>query len=400
MTSEQAASEHQRPGPLAGLRVIDLTHMLAGPYCTWLLGSLGADITKVEQPGHGDFTRGIAPFADDQSIYFMSVNRNKRSITLNLKHPSGRDVLLRMVRHADVFVENNRPGAMARLGLSYEELADINPRLIYASVSGFGQTGPYCRRPAFDAVVQAMSGMMSITGEENGPPARVGASIGDIGASLFSTIGILSALTDRNITGSGAHVDVAMFDAQLALLENAIARYLNAGIRPGRLGSRHPLIAPFQAFPTRDEPIVICLDTEAQWKRFCDVIGRSDLAANPLFADGSSRAHHHAKLEPELISVLSRKTRAEWFAAFDAAEIPAGPINDIPAVVKDPQVAARQMIRKSGNCQFVNQPIHFSSYTELPNKPAPKFGHDTHRVLVEFGYSPEEIAAMKAQGAI
>jgi CoA:oxalate CoA-transferase len=400
MTSEQVASEHQRPGPLAGLRVIDLTHMLAGPYCTWLLGSLGAEITKVEQPGHGDFTRGIAPFADDQSIYFMSVNRNKRSVTLNLKHPSGRDVLLRMVRHADVFVENNRPGAMARLGLSYAELANINPRLIYASVSGFGQTGPYCRRPAFDAVVQAMSGMMSITGEENGPPARVGASIGDIGASLFSTIGILSALTDRNITGSGAHVDVAMFDAQLALLENAIARYLNAGIRPGRLGSRHPLIAPFQAFPTRDEPIVICLDTEAQWKRFCDVIGRSDLAANPLFADGSSRAHHHAKLEPELICVLSRKTRAEWFAAFDAAEIPAGPINDIPAVVKDPQVAARQMIRKSGNCQFVDQPIHFSSYTELPNEPAPKFGQDTHQVLVQFGYSPEEIAAMKAQGAI
>src|SRR5580704_10995827 len=210
MTSEQVASEHQRPGPLAGLRVIDLTHMLAGPYCTWLLGSLGAEITKVEQPGHGDFTRGIAPFADDQSIYFMSVNRNKRSVTLNLKHPSGRDVLLRMVRHADVFVENNRPGAMARLGLSYAELANINPRLIYASVSGFGQTGPYCRRPAFDTVVQAMSGMVSITGEENGPPARVGASIGDIGASLFSTIGILSALTDRNITGSGTHVDVAM----------------------------------------------------------------------------------------------------------------------------------------------------------------------------------------------
>jgi len=400
MANEQATTEHQRSGPLAGLRVLDLTHMLAGPYCTWLLGSLGADITKVEQPGHGDFTRSVAPFADEQSIYFMSVNRNKRSVTLNLKHPLGRDVLLRMVRRADIFVENNRPGVMARLGLDYEELANINPRLIYASVSGFGQTGPYCRRPAFDAVVQAMSGMMSITGEENGPPARVGASIGDMGASLFGAVGILSALADRDITGRGAHVDVAMFDAQLALLENAIARYLNAGIRPGRLGSRHPLIAPFQAFPTRDEPIVVCVDTEAQWKRFCEVIDRPDLTANLLFADGASRAHHHSQLEPELISALSKRTRAEWLAIFDAAEVPAGPINDIPAVVEDPQVAARHMIRKSGNGQFVDQPIHFSSYAGLPNGPAPKFGQHTHQVLAELGYSPAEIAAMQAQGAI
>jgi crotonobetainyl-CoA:carnitine CoA-transferase CaiB-like acyl-CoA transferase len=374
--------------------------MLAGPYCTWLLGALGADVTKVEQPGQGDFTRSVAPFVDEESVYFMSVNRNKRGITLNLKHSEGRGVLLRMVQHADVFVENNRPGVMARLGLDFDSLAKINPRLVYASVSGFGQSGPYSRRPAFDAVVQAMSGMMSITGEVNGPPVRVGTSIGDIAASLFGAVGILSALADLNITGHGAHIDVAMFDSQLALLENAIARYLNAGIRPARLGSRHPLIAPFQAFPTRDEPIVICVDTEAQWKRFCDVIGRADLTENPLFADGNTRAKHHAQLEPELISALSTKVRAEWLAALDAAEVPAGPINDIPAVVKDPQVAARHMIREAGKGQFVDQPIHFSSYADLPNKPAPKFGQDTHQVLAELGYSPEEIAKMKAQGAI
>jgi crotonobetainyl-CoA:carnitine CoA-transferase CaiB-like acyl-CoA transferase len=400
MAGEQQQPEQTRIGPLAGLRVLDLTHMLAGPYCTWVLGALGADVTKVEQPGHGDFTRGIAPFANDQSVYFMSVNRNKRSITLNLKHPSGHKALLRMVERADVFIENNRPGVMTRLMLDYGELSKVNPRLIYASVSGFGHSGPYCRRPAFDAVVQAMSGMMSITGEENGPPVRVGTSIGDIGASLFGTIGILSALAGRNITGHGAHVDVAMFDSQLALLENAFARYLNAGIRPARLGSRHPLIAPFQAFPTRDEPIVICVDTEAQWRRFCHVIGRPDLTEYPQFVDGNSRARYHAKLEPELIAAIANKTRAEWLAALDQAEIPAGPINDIAAVVADPQVAARGMIRKAGNAMFVDQPIHFSSHPELPNEPAPGLGEHTQEILAEFGYSPDEIAAMKAQGAI
>src|SRR5215216_826078 len=246
-----------RVGPLYGLQVLDVTHMLAGPYCTWILGALGAEVIKVEMPGRGDFTRGVAPFLHGDSIYFGSVNRNKRSITLNLKSPAGRAALLKLAQRADVFVENNRPGAMARLGLDYPAIAKLNPKIIYASISGFGQTGPYSQRPAFDAVVQAMSGMMSITGDEEGPPVRVGMSIGDIGASLFGAIGILAALADRAVTGIGQQVDVAMFDAQLSLLENAVARYLNAGATPKRLGSRHPLIAPFQAFSTKDEPIVI-----------------------------------------------------------------------------------------------------------------------------------------------
>ena len=398
--AEQTRADSERAGPVAGIRVLDLTHMLAGPYCTWMLGALGAQIIKVERPGQGDFTRSIAPFADGQSIYFMSVNRNKRGITLDLKREAGRAVLLRLAARADVLVENNRPGVMERLGLDYQAVSKHNPRIVYASISGFGQTGPYRNRPAFDAVIQAMSGMMSLTGEEHGPPARVGISLADIGGSLFATIGILAALADRAATGRGAHVDVAMLDSQIALLENAVARHLNAGDLPRRLGSRHPLIAPFQAFPTKDEPIVVCVDTEDQWKRFCAAIGRSDMIANPEFVDGNARAAHHAQLEPPIAAALSKRTRAEWLAIFDAAHIPAGPINDVPDVVVDPQVLARGLIGNVGNNLFVKQPIKFSTYPDTSEDPAPARGEHTQAILAECGYSQEEISAMRAQGII
>jgi len=362
--------------------------------------TLGADVIKVEMPGRGDFTRSIAPFANERSVYFCSVNRNKRSITLNLKQSLGKEALLRLVRSADVFVENNRPGVMQRLGLDYESLAKINQRLVYASISGFGQTGPYSKRPAFDAVVQAMSGIMSITGEENGSPARVGTSIGDIGASLFGTVGVLAALNDRNTTGRGAQVDIAMLDSQVAILENAVARYLNSNDVPRRIGSRHPLIAPFQAFPTSDEPIVICVDTEEQWARFCKAIERGDLMSNPHFGNGSDRAHYHAELEPELIKALVKRTRAEWLAILDAADVPCGPINDIPTVVRDPQILARGMIVPEANGGYVNQPIHFSPYAQMPQQPAPEFGADTRAVLAECGFTSDEIAKMRDEGAI
>jgi crotonobetainyl-CoA:carnitine CoA-transferase CaiB-like acyl-CoA transferase len=374
--------------------------MLAGPYCTWVLGALGAEIVKVERPGAGDFTRRIAPFVRRQSIYFMSVNRNKRSVTLNLKHDAGRAALLRLAERADVFVENNRPGVMQRLGLDYAAVAKVNPRIVYASVSGFGQNGPYSQRPAFDAVIQAMSGIMSLTGEENGSPVRVGVSLGDIAGSLFAAIGILAALTDRAVTGRGAHIDVAMLDSQIALLENAVARYLNVGDKPRRLGSRHPLIAPFQAFPTKDHPIVICVDTEEQWQRFCAAIGRQDMVTNPAFVDGNARAENHALLEPPIIAALSQRTRAEWLSIFDKAEVPAGPINDIPSMVRDPQVVARRMVCRLGDTSFVSQPIKFSTYPDTPEGSAPQLGQHTDSVLAECGYSADEISAMRAKGAI
>jgi CoA:oxalate CoA-transferase len=397
-------SEPGRAGPLAGLRVIDCTHMLAGPYCTWILGGLGADVIKVERPGSGDFTRGVAPFLDGQSIYFMSVNRNKRSLTLDLKTEPGKALFRSLVATADVLVENNRPGVMARLGFDYARLAELNPRLVYASVSGFGQTGPYHTRPAFDVVVQALSGMMSITGEPDRPPARVGASIGDMGASLFAAVGILAALQERGRTGRGTHVDVAMLDSQLALLENAVARFLNAGDLPRRLGSRHPLIAPFQAFPTSDEPLVVCVDTEEQWARLCQVVERPDLAADPRFSDGNARVRNHAALEPVLIEVFRGRGRKAWLAALEAADVPCGAINDIADAVQDPQVVSRGMIVEvpgdGTTGRFSGIPIRTPTYGPGGETPAPRLGEQTDAILAELGLTPAAIADLRRDGVI
>jgi CoA:oxalate CoA-transferase len=386
--------------PLAGIRVVDTTHMLAGPYSTWLLAALGADVTKVEVPGRGDFTRHVAPYLDGESIYFLSVNRNKRSVTLNLKHEQGREAFLKLVERSDVLVENNRPGVMARLGLGYDAVALRNPRIVYASVSGFGQTGPYSARPAFDAVVQAMAGMMSITGEEGRGPVRVGASIGDITAGLFAAVGILAALQERSRTGRGTYVDVAMLDAQLAVLENAVARYLNSGELPRRIGSRHPLIAPFQAFPTADEPIVVCVDTEPQWERLCDTLGRRELLGDPRFKDGNARARNHADLEPALIECFRTRGRQAWLEALERAEVPCGPINSIADVVADPQIAARGMIAAAGAGRFVAQPIRMRGHDHWPERPAPGLGADTDAVLRELGYDADAIQRLRAGGAL
>ena len=312
-------------GPLAGLKVVDVTHMLAGPYCTWLLGSLGADVVKVEHPERGDFTRSIAPHREGMSLYFASVNRNKRSLGLDLKKQDGKAVMRRLVASADILVENNRPGVMERLGLGYAALKEVNPRLVYASISGFGHTGPYRERPAFDAVVQAMSGLMSITGEAGRGPVRVGTSVGDITASLFATVGILAAVQERARTGAGTYVDVAMLDSQISLLENAFSRFLNTGSVPRRIGTRHPLVTPFQAFETADDPLVVCCDTERQWQALCGALGTPELAADPRFRDGTLRTRHHAELEPILARFFCGRNRAEWLARLEAADVPSGP---------------------------------------------------------------------------
>ncbi len=390
-------------GPLSGIRVIDATHMLAGPYCTWLLGALGADVIKVERRVAGDFTRIIAPFRDEKSIYFMSVNRNKRSLTLDLKSPRGKEIFARLLKGADAFVENNRAGVMDRLGFGYAAAAELNPRLVYASISGFGQTGPYRNKPAFDAIAQALSGMMSITGEEAGAPARVGASIGDIASSLFATIGVLSALQQRTHTGKGTFIDVAMLDCQLALMENAIARYLNAGEVPRRLGSRHPLIAPFQAFPTADEPIAVCVDTNEQWERLCGALARPDLLCDARFPNGSARAANHAELEPILAEIFRGRGRAEWLDALDEADVPASAINSVPEALADPQVVSRRLVAEvpagSGH-RFVGVPIQMP-VTPLPEEKAPpELGEHTDTILLDLGFSPSEIETLRAEAVI
>ena len=388
-------------GLLAGVRVVDVTHMLAGPYCTWVLAAMGAEVIKVERPGGGDFTRGLAPFHEGESVYFMSVNRGKESLTLDLKDPRGREAFRRLAATCDILVENNRAGAMDRLGLGWDDLRADNPGLIYASISGFGQTGPYRNRPAFDAIAQALSGMMSITGEEGGEPCRVGASIGDIGASLFGAVGILAALQKRQRTGRGTRLDVAMLDCQLALMENAVARCATLGLEPRALGSRHPLVVPFQAFPTADRPLAVCVDTDAQWQRLCAVLGCPELLHDPRFARGNDRGAHHGELEPLLKTAFARHGRDHWLTLLEAADVPASPINSVAEALADPQVRHRAMVQEmpegSGR-RFVGLPIHVDGATPGPQRPAPQLGAQGDAVLAALGYDRATIAAMRRDG--
>jgi CoA:oxalate CoA-transferase len=392
-------------GPLKGIRVIDLSWVLSGPFATMVLADLGADVIKVERPGTGDLARRNGPFIDSLSSYFMSINRGKRSITLDLSKPRGKEILLALVERADILVENFVPGTMKRLGLDYEVLKEHNPRLIYASISGFGQTGPYAQRPALDVIVQGMAGTLSITGEPDGPPVRVGTSIGDITASLFAVIGILAALQERQVSGRGQALDISMLDSQVAILENAIARYFATGQVPRRLGTRHPVTTPFQAFRTRDGYIVVAV-MDDQWPLFCKAIGRVDLLEDERFKSGYSRTQHYHLLEPIFNEAMLKKTSQEWLEELSALGIPCGPVNSIDRVVEDPQVVHRGMIKevphkRLGRVKVVNSPIKLSRTPPEVERPAPDLGEHTEEVLKELlGMGDEELSALRAEGII
>ncbi|WP_448586253.1 CaiB/BaiF CoA transferase family protein [Thermaurantiacus sp.] len=330
-------------GPLAGLVVVDLTRVLAGPFATMLLADLGARIVKVEPPG-GDDARAFPPFVAGESAYFASINRGKESIALDLKAEADRAVFEALLARADVLVENYRPGALARLGYGWEALHARFPRLILASVSGFGQTGPAAPKPAYDVIVQAMGGIMSLTGHPGQPPVRVGTSIGDITAGLFAVIGIEAALIRRERTGEGSHVDVAMFDCQLAILENAIARVAVTGEDPGPLGSRHPSITPFQAFRCADRPIVIAAGNDALFSALAEALGLPQLARDPRYGTNAARTANWQALEAVLEERLATAPAAHWLACLDAAGVPAGPVNRVSEALGDPQVEARRML--------------------------------------------------------
>ena len=332
------------PRPLSGLRVLDLTRVLAGPYCTLLLADLGAEVVKVERPGVGDDARGFGPFLENgQSAYFASINRGKKSIALDLKHDSDRETFLQLVDRADVLVENFRAGTMQELRLGAESLCRQNPRLIYASLSGFGHAGSDTGRPAYDVVVQALSGLMSITGSGPGQPVRVGTSISDILTGIFGAVAIVSAVHGRTSSGQGMVIDLAMLDCTVAALENAISRFATSGVAPTPRGSRHPSITPFQAVPTADTPIVIAAGNDALWVALCGCLDRNDLVSDQRFVTNRDRTAHHQDLETELTAAFARRPAAEWLERLAEAGVPAAPIRSIDEVVADPHLASRQM---------------------------------------------------------
>ncbi|TVR99515.1 MAG: CoA transferase [Rhodospirillales bacterium] len=399
----QAGRDQSPPdGPLTGVTILDLTRVLAGPYCTMVLADLGARVIKVERPGSGDDARQFGPFVDGRSAYFQSLNRGKQSIALDLKDAGDRAVLERLLDRADVLVENFRPGTLDALGFGWNDLHPRHPRLIYAAVSGFGRTGPYARRPAYDLVVQAMGGAMSLTGHPDGPPTRVGTSIGDITAGLFAAIGITSALVHRAATGRGMLVDVAMLDGQVAILENAIARYAATGQVPGPIGARHPSITPFDAFACADGHIVIAAGNDALFRALAGTIGRDDLPDNPLFRTNEDRTRHHLALKAELEAVLVTRPAAHWLGLLEAAGVPAGPINRIDQVLADPQVRARTMVVRAAPADGVGtitagdgmlmagNPVKLSAFPDpAVRAAAPDLDADRERILEELARPPK-----------
>ncbi|MBE0529401.1 MAG: CoA transferase [Rhodospirillales bacterium] len=376
-------------GPLNGITVVDLTRVLAGPYCTMVLSDLGARVIKVEPPG-GDDSRHYGPFVDGESAYFASLNRGKESIELDLKSDVDRALFERLLAKADVVVENFRPGTMARLGYGWEALHERFPRLIYAAVSGFGHSGPYSQRPAYDLVAQAMGGIMSLTGEPGRPPARVGTSIGDITAGLFTTIGITAALHQRQMTGQGMMIDVAMLDGQVAVLENALARYFATGQVPGPMGTRHPSITPFEAFSAADGYIVVAAGNDALFARLCQAVGRPELPADPRFASNPERTANVDALKAEMEKALAGRPSAEWLSVLGAAGIPCGPINTLDKVVADPQVAARTMVVSAEGAsgqplRMAGNPIKMSAFADQPTRArVPRLDEDRARIVTDF----------------
>jgi CoA:oxalate CoA-transferase len=392
---------------LAGIKIIDLTRVLAGPFATMVLADLGAEVIKIEMPLSGDDARQFPPFQGGESAYFMSINRNKKSITLNLKADEGQAIFLRLLQKCDVLVENFRPGTMEKLGLGYERLKLEQPGLIYAAASGYGQTGPYSQRAAYDAVVQALGGVMSITSsEKDGAPTRVGTSIGDITAGLYTAIGILAAVVERQRSGVGQMVDVAMLDCQVSILENAISRYLTTGIVPRPVGNRHPAIVPFEPFETSDGYLMIAAGNDALWQKFCRAAGLEELAAEAAFATNARRNENYDQLRPRIALAMGQKTTAQWQMILDSAGIPNGPIQSIDQVIRDPQVQAREMIQEiehptAGRVSIPGIPIKLSETPGSIRMPAPRLGEHTAEILSGWlGLGPGEVEGLRARGVI
>jgi crotonobetainyl-CoA:carnitine CoA-transferase CaiB-like acyl-CoA transferase len=395
-------------GPLEGIRVIDLSRIVAGPLATQILGDYGAEIIKIEQPGIGDDRRAWPPPAapDGSAAYFFSINRNKKSVTLNLKHPRGREILLALVRQGDVVIENFKPGTMEDLGLAWDVLSAVNPGLIYCGISGFGASGPDRERAGYDSILQGVSGLMSITGERDGPPVKTGVAMVDEMTALYAHGAILAALRHRDRTGRGQKIECSLLECGVAAMMNAATAYLLAGVVQGRWGSAHETVVPYQAFRARDGYLIIGAGNERLWKTFCAAIGAPAWAGDPRFATNALRVEHREALVRLIEERLQAKSRDEWIREFSAAGLPTGPINTIDQTFADPQVLHRGMVQEvehptAGRVRLVGIPVKFSDSPGAISEPPPRLGQHTAAVLGKLlGYAADEIDELRRQGVV
>jgi formyl-CoA transferase len=398
------ATENERP--LSGLRVLDLSRVLAGPYCAMLLGDLGAEVIKVEEPTRGDETRTWGPpYVGGESGYYMGINRNKRGMTLNLKHPDALPVFDRLIVRSDILIQNFKAGTLERLGRGDEVLERLNSRLIRLAISGFGPDGPYRDRPAYDFVLQAMVGLMSITGEPNGEPMRLGVAVVDVVTALYGALGVLGALHAREQSGLGQRVDVSLLESGVAMLVNIASNYLNSGTAPARHGNAHANIVPYQTFRASNGYIAVAIGNDGQYAKLCDILGNSGLATDEKYATNKARVSNRQQLVPILQDYFSRNTVGHWTDAMLAAGLPAGPINTVDQVFEDPQVLARDMVKRiahptAGTIGMVGFPFKFSRNLAGIDRHPPLLGEHTGEILAEIGYGATDIERLRAEGAV
>ncbi len=390
---------------LENIKVIDLTRTLAGPFCTMLLGDMGADVTKIEEPERGDETRGWTPFWNDVSTQFLSFNRNKRSLSINLKEKEGVDIVLSLAAKADVMVESFRAGALERMGLGYEAVSRLNPGIVYCSVSGYGRTGPMAEMPGYDLIIQAYSGLMHLTGEPDGLPLRVGFSLVDLFTGMMTYGSILTALRHRDNTGEGQWIDSSLLDGQVAAMSYHATGYLASGREPHRMGSGHPSIVPYQSFPSTDGFFILGCANQGLWERMCHAIGRPEFLDDPRFASNTTRVEHRAECVELLAEIFRTESTAYWVKLITGAGVPCGPINRVSQVVNDPQVLARDMVidmphPEVPDLRVPGPPLKLTGSPPTVRRHPPLLGQHNEEILTDEGYSPEQISGLLEKGVI